>query len=271
MNPRRGTRTELERRGDHRGVLAQAGGARQRSVRTRGAWGRTLLLCVLALGCGATNADAATATASGRGQLPPETLRGPAALLRQYATPPVGTPEQREAATRLLHVLRAAAAPWHDPGAAAKAGYRTRRPKRRPGDERVMRFHAEHRGFSNDRRFLDARRPEVLIYADVPRPPLVLVGVMFSMPSGRKGPTPGGAITRWHTHRVCAAGVRRGVAPRGDGSCPRGATSRQGSEMMHVWFTRDLRSAFAIHAPPHELCVAGALPAARCRHAHGEH
>jgi hypothetical protein len=37
--------------------------------------------------------------------------------------------------------------------------------------------------------------------------------------------------------------------------------------MLHVWFTRDLRSAFAIHAPEPELCHAGLLPAARCRQA----
>jgi hypothetical protein len=34
--------------------------------------------------------------------------------------------------------------------------------------------------------------------------------------------------------------------------------------MMHVWFTGDLRSAFAIHAPEPELCRAGLLPAATC-------
>jgi hypothetical protein len=39
--------------------------------------------------------------------------------------------------------------------------------------------------------------------------------------------------------------------------------------MMHVWFTRDLRSAYAIHAPWPELCAAHLLPAATC--ASGEH
>jgi len=32
--------------------------------------------------------------------------------------------------------------------------------------------------------------------------------------------------------------------------------------MMHVWFTRDLRSADAIHAPWPELCAARFLPPA---------
>jgi hypothetical protein len=98
---------------------------------------------------------------------------------------------------------------------------------------------------------------------------LRLVGVMISMPRGLRGPTPGGPITRWHYHLVCVAGDKRGLAPRGDGSCPHGAKLGVGSEMMHVWFTRDLRSAYAIHAPWPELCAAHLLPAATC--ASGEH
>ena len=62
-----------------------------------------------------------------------------------------------------------------------------------------------------------------------------------------------------------------GLAPRADGSCPPGATPRQGSEMMHVWFTHDLRSAYAIHAPERELCVAKKLPRDRCGHAGHAH
>jgi hypothetical protein len=41
--------------------------------------------------------------------------------------------------------------------------------------------------------------------------------------------------------------------------------------MMHAWFTFDLRSAFAIHAPVHDLCVAGKLPADRCDHSQHTH
>lgn len=134
----------------------------------------------------------------------------------------------------------------------------------------VLYFHAEHRRFSNDKTVLDPRRPETLIYADVRGRPLVLVGVMFAMKRGKFGPTPGGPITRWHAHFVCARGVKRGVQPRSDGSCPRGTKLSLGSEMMHVWFTRDLRSAFAIHGPKPELCAAVLLPLAHCGHA-GHH
>ena len=69
--------------------------------------------------------------------------------------------------------------------------------------------------------------------------------MMFSMPRGVHGPTPGGPITRWHTHKVCVRGNARGLAPRADGSCPPGTRVRHGSEMLHVWFTHDLRSSFA--------------------------
>jgi hypothetical protein len=94
----------------------------------------------------------------------------------------------------------------------------------------------------------------------------VLVGAMFSVPRSVRGPALGGPITRWHTHRVCVEGNRRGLAPRPDGTCPHGTTSRYGSEMMHVWLTRELRSAYAIHAPVHELCVAGLIPQPFCNH-----
>jgi hypothetical protein len=205
-------------------------------------------------------------------KLPPETVRGLAHDLEQYPTPSLATPAQRAAARELLSSMRRAAARWRDPRAAARAGFATRRPYRKLGDTRVMWFHAEHRRWSADTRYVDPRRPEVLIYADVPGRPLVLVGVMFSMPRGRQGPTPGGPITRWHWHRVCASGGKRGLSPRADGSCPRGSRLRNGSEMMHAWFTFDLRSAYAIHAPVHDLCVARKLPRDRCdhdRHAHG--
>ena len=209
-------------------------------------------------------------THAGRGgKLPPETLRGPARLLEQYPTPSLATPAEREAATLLLSRMRDAASRWRNPRSAAAAGFEVRASRRRPSGASVGILHAEHERFTRDRRHLDPRRPETLVYANVPGRPLVLIGVMFSMPRGARGPTPGGPITRWHTHAVCARGDRRGLSPRPDGSCPRGTTRRQGSEMLHVWFTRDLRSAFAIHAPMPELCVAGLVPADRC--GHGRH
>lgn len=204
-------------------------------------------------------------------KLPPETLRGPAHLLEQYPKLSLATPQQRAAAQRLLADIRASTRPWADPARAVAAGFRVNRVRRNAGNRSLpFWLHAESNQFRRDRRYLDSSAPDTLIYADVAGRPLVLIGVMFSMPRGMHGPTPGGPITRWHSHYVCAEGERRGVTPRADGSCPRGTRRRLGSEMLHVWFTRDLRSSFAIHAPVPELCVARYVPRAYC-HAHGHH
>lgn len=194
-------------------------------------------------------------------QLPASALRGPEDRLQEYPTLSLATPAQRAAAVNLLARIRASARRWRRLPAARAAGFDTHTVRRRPGDDAVHYLHAEHRRFSNDRFYLDPRRPEALIYANVPGRPLLLVGMMFSMPRGKHGATPGGPITRWHTHRVCASGTKRGLEPRPDGSCPPGTTARQGSEMLHVWFTRDLRSAFAIHAPAPELGLTRPFPA----------
>ena len=168
-------------------------------------------------------------------------------------------------------VLRATALTWQDPRKADTVGFDVRRPHRRPGETRVMWFHSENRAWHSDDRYLDVRHPDTLIYADVPNHPLILVGVMISMPRGLRGPTPGGAITRWHSHIVCVRRLLRGLAPRPDGSCPAGTRLAQGSEMMHIWFTRDLRSAYAIHAPGPELCASHLLPGTVCRNPRSFH
>jgi hypothetical protein len=127
-----------------------------------------------------------------------------------------------------------------------------------------MWFHSENRAWHSDTHYLDPKRPDTLIYADLPHRPLIVVGVMISMPRGLRGPTPGGPITRWHSHIVCVQGDLRGLAPRANGTCPAGQRRVQGSEMMHVWFTHDLHSAYAIHAPGPELCSSHLLPASVC-------
>lgn len=193
------------------------------------------------------------ALALDRGKLPPEAVRGPENQLRQYPTLSAATAAQRVQAKRLRRQMQAAARGWPTPRAAAAAGFRTRRVLR-SGAPAGLYLHAEHRRYSDDAVYLDPRRPEALIYANVPGRRLRLIGLMFSVPRGVLGRTPGGPITRWHTHRVCARGEQRGLAPRRDGSCPPGSRARQGSEMLHFWLTRDLRSAFAIHAPKPELC-----------------
>ena len=203
-------------------------------------------------------------------KLPAGTLRGPIDRLQQYPTLSLATSEQRAAAVRLLEATRRATRAWRDPRAAAAAGFRMKLAPRLAADRSVRWFHSENHPYLQDDRYLDPQHIETLIYANAPERPLVLIGVMFALRRGMHGVSPGGPITRWHTHWVCARGKHRGVAPRPDGSCPRGTRGRQGSEMMHIWFTHDLRSAFAVHAPEPELCVARLLPSGFCLHA-GHH
>jgi hypothetical protein len=193
------------------------------------------------------------------------TEHGLAHRLVQYPAVFRATLGQRAAAERLRRRLYSATKRWGDPRAAAAAGFSVIRARRAPGERRVMWLHVENRRWHAARgAALDPAHPDTLIYADLPGRPLRLVGVMISMPRGLHGPAVGGPITRWHDHLVCVAGDQRGLAPRSDGSCPAGARLGVGSEMMHVWFTRDLRSAYAIHAPWPELCAARLLPAATC-------
>jgi hypothetical protein len=200
----------------------------------------------------------------GASGLPAGTLHGLISHLEQYPSVALATRAQRQAAQHLLQDLEAAATHWSTLQAARKAGFVVETVPRAKGDLSAHYVHAERlREGPIDTR-LHIRRPKALIYANEPGRPLVLVGAMFSMRRGVRGPTPGGPITRWHSHEICAVGTKRGLAPRRDGSCPPGATRHQGSEMMHVWFTRDLRSAFAVRAPEPELCRDGLLQGHSC-------
>ena len=189
---------------------------------------------------------------------------GLAAHLAQYPDLSLATPGQRQKAERLLARLRSATVRWRDVRAAKRSGFDTHLAKRAAGDDSVGWLHAEHRRFSADRRILDPTRPEALIYATVPGKAPILVGAMFSVPRGVRGPTPAGPIARWHSHEVCVWKDKRGLAPLPSGTCPTGSRKTQGSEMLHVWFTHDLRSAYAVHAPVPELCRDGVLSTKAC-------
>ena len=208
-------------------------------------------------------------------KLPPRAKKLPAARrhglvqhLLQYPAVGLATPRQRMRGRRLLARLVATAEreSWRDLRAAKRAGYDTRTAARTGGDRSVRYFHAERAQAPRRRVLLDPTRPKALIYANAPGRPLVLVGAMWSTRDGELGPTPAGPILRWHSHVVCKQGQKRGLKPPASGKCPPGARLTQGtSEMLHVWFTRDLRSAFAIRAPEPELCAAGLLPPGFCR------
>ena len=204
--------------------------------------------------------------ASGSTALPPRAQHGLIQHMRQYPAIHLATPSQRARAARILEQLRATARTenWRDMAAVGRAGYKVRPQARRPGDRSVHYFHAEYTRQRGGRFTLDARRPKALIFANPPGRPLVLVGAMWSMRRGERGPTPAGPIVRWHSHLVCVVGEKRGTKPLDGGRCPAGARLRQGTEMLHVWFTGDLRSAFSTSAPVRELCKTGLLSRGSC-------
>jgi len=188
--------------------------------------------------------------------------------LPQYPAVWLATPRKRTRARHILTRLVAAAEQgnWQNVRAAARAGYDTRHRPRESGDRSVFYFHAERHQEPRGRSIFDFTRPKALIYANAPGRPLVLVGAMWSSRDGEVGPTPAAAILRWHSHVVCKEGKKRGLKPLAGGRCPPGSRLTQGaSEMLHVWFTGELRSAFAIRAPRPELCAAGLLPRTSCR------
>ena len=203
---------------------------------------------------------------TGTKSLPAGARHGLIQHMQQYPAVGLATPRQRARATLILAELRATAEKekWRNMAAVGRAGYKVRPQTRRPGDRSVHYFHAEYTKQRGGRFALDARRPKALIFANAPGRALVLVGAMWSMRRGERGPTPAGPIVRWHSHLVCVEGSKRGTKPPPGGTCSAGARLRQGTEMLHVWFTGDLRSAFSTSAPAPELCNAGLLGRGSC-------
>jgi hypothetical protein len=204
----------------------------------------------------------------GQDLLPPAARHGVIEHMPQYAAVRLASARQRARARTILHQLVTAATHgnWKSPAAAELAGYDTRTSPRKPGDRSAHFFHAERHEEARRGSIFNASRPKALIYANVPGHPLILVGAMWSTRDGELGPTPAGPILRWHSHIVCKSGKKRGLKPPASGVCPEGSQLRQGaSEMLHVWFTDELRSAFAIRAPQPELCGVGLLPPDYCR------
>jgi hypothetical protein len=167
------------------------------------------------------------------------------------------TDEERAKAEALWKASIASAVQWRDPDAAAAAGFRFRE-RSQAGQERPVRFlHVPNPAWRADGRVLDPARPETLVYWNGPGDRLTLVGVMYTAPRGTSGPAVGGPVTRWHDHESCRdPATGRKLGRPAHGLCPSGQVHRRSGEMMHVWFTDDLATAFARRAP------LAALPAA---------
>jgi hypothetical protein len=167
--------------------------------------------------------------------------------------------DERARAEALWKASVAGAARWRDQEAATAAGFRFK-DRNEAGSGRPVRFlHVPNPAWRADGRVLDPSRPETLVYWNGPGDRLTLVGVMYTAPRGTHGPTVGGPITRWHTHESCRdPGARAKVGRPVDGACPQGQVYRRSGEMMHVWFTDDLATAFARRAPLAALRAANA-------------
>jgi hypothetical protein len=169
------------------------------------------------------------------------------------------TDEERAKAEALWKASMANAVQWRDPDAAAAAGFHFRE-RSQAGQERRVRFlHVPNPAWRADGRALDPARPETLVYWNGPGDRLTLVGVMYTAPRGTSGPAVGGPITRWHDHESCRdPATGRKLGRPADGVCPSGQVHRRSGEMMHVWFTDDLATAFARRAPLAALRAADA-------------
>jgi hypothetical protein len=169
------------------------------------------------------------------------------------------TDQERARAEALWKASAANAEQWRDPDAAAAAGFRFK-DKDEAGPERRVRFlHVPNPAWRADGRVLDPARPETLIYWNGPGDRLTLVGVMYTAARGEAGPAVGGPITRWHDHESCRDPATRAKLGRPvNGACPEGQVYRRSGEMMHVWFTDDLATAFARRAPLTALRAANA-------------
>jgi hypothetical protein len=188
-----------------------------------------------------------TAAGTGGGQAGPEA--GEHAHGPNLPDVAAATDEQQARAEALWKASVASAERWRDPVAAVAAGFRFRDGE--TGPERRGRFlHVPNPAWRADGRVLDPDRPETLVYWNGPGGELTLVGVMYTAARGAPGPAVGGPITRWHDHESCRDPDTRAKLGRPvDGTCPQGQGYRRSGEMMHVWFTGDLATAFARRAP----------------------
>jgi hypothetical protein len=163
------------------------------------------------------------------------------------------TEAERARAAALWTASMAGAERWRDPQAAAAAGFRFQGNGGAAGQQQRQRgrfLHVPNPAWRADGRVLDPTRPETLVYWRAPGDRLVLVGVMYTAARGAPGPAVGGPITRWHDHESCRDPATRAKLGRPvGGTCPPGQVYRRSGEMMHVWFTGELATAFARRAP----------------------
>ncbi len=159
----------------------------------------------------------------------PDALHAHAGALLQPVAE-AATPEQREAAARLLSDTRTSIARYQDPATAIAAGF-----KPGPASSAEPLRHFENP--ANTNAVLDPNHPQALVYVQT-KHGLQLIGAMYQMKrAGQWGPDPGGPLTQWHQHEgIC-------LSPFGFEfsfetpfwTCPVGSTSITTPPMLHVW------------------------------------
>jgi hypothetical protein len=231
-------------------ILVGARRARRRSRPVRLGLGTAVVVLALVAGAAAAHTHDPAAAGAGKGQA--QAAPGSAAHAHGPNLPEVAaaTDQQRAAAEALWKDSMANAEPWRDPEAAAAAGFRFKDDGEAGPGRKVRFLHVPNPAWRADGRVLDPAHPETLVLWNGPGDQLTLVGVMYTAAKGSPGPTVGGPITRWHDHESCrdpATGARLGRPV--DGTCPDGQVYRRSGEMMHVWFTDDLATAFARRPP----------------------
>jgi hypothetical protein len=161
-------------------------------------------------------------------------------IMRPLGADHHATEAQRQAADALAAATADAVARYADLDAALADGYRASLGMQ--GTD----VHLENKAYKSDGATLDPARPEMLVYA-VDGSRATLLGVVYVMEvAGRPGPTPGGAITRWHAHNLCVSALPPGigiVSPYG--GCPALSVSVTSPEMMHVWVVDNPDGPFA--------------------------
>lgn len=228
------------------GVIGAAVSFRRAARRALPLWGVIAGTAVIALAAGAVGAAVLGGGGGGHDALAAGRNHKD---MPQYPDVGAATDDQRAAAQSLLDRTLAATAKYRDVDRARADGYLVDAAKRNKRGRLAPALHAGNPAYRDDGRTLDPARPETLVYGRKDGQ-LVLMGVLFSVPASEKAPTPGGPITRWHTHEGCfGAGQGKVAKPRG-GTCPDGTVQRTSRrQMMHVWFTGEERSAYARRVP----------------------
>ena len=98
-------------------------------------------------------------------------------------------------------------------------------------------LHYLNPAYASDGRAVDPTRIESLLYVVLPGGGKLLVGGMFTMPKGQRGPAVGGSLTQWHAHDdLCLDPVKAiAITQLPGGGCPAGSAVGATGEMMHVW------------------------------------